>query len=128
MSSKDIVICGDRDVGKKTLMNKFSVRGEAAVDSPDRSLSLRCKGQTLNFNCIKSELTSNKLQNVKDVVVILVFNITNKDSINRLQKWLNEFNERKVLKTFIIGTHYNKLVKSDDGKIILLSKKKKFEI
>ena len=113
-----VILLGDTTVGKTSIYTQFikkefqiSTLGTIGMDNTKKTIEL--DGRTINLSILDTpgnptfrNITKNSIRNSD--IIIIVFDITNKNSFENLEKWYNFVKETLDIDKIVVGIAANK--------------------
>ncbi len=137
-----LILVGDESVGKTSIITQFSEKQFTneyipTIGSDKIIKEIEIKGEKLKveiWDTVGQEQyrTVNKIFIKNAQIALIVYDITNKDSFNHLNFWLQEINDNNSKKVICCvlsnktDLYENQVVESEEGKNFAAEKKMKF--
>ena len=113
-----VILLGDTTVGKTSIFTQyikkeFKISTLATIGMDNTKKTIKLDGRTINLSILDTpgnptfrNITKNSIRNSD--IIIIVFDITNKNSFENLEKWYNFVKETLDIDKIVVGIAANK--------------------
>ena len=113
-----VILLGDTTVGKTSIYTQFikkefKISTLATIGMDNTKKTIKLDGRTINLSILDTpgnptfrNITKNSIRNSD--IIIIVFDITNKNSFENLEKWYNFVKETLDIDKIVVGIAANK--------------------
>lgn len=113
-----VILLGDSTVGKTSIFTQyikkeFKISTLATIGMDNTKKTIKLDGRTINLSILDTpgnptfrNITKNSIRNSD--IIIIVFDITNKNSFENLEKWYNFVKETLDIDKIVVGIAANK--------------------
>ena len=113
-----VILLGDSTVGKTSIFTQyikkeFKISTLATIGMDNTKKTIKLDGRTINLSILDTpgnptfrNITKNSIRNSD--IIIIVFDITNKNSFENLEKWYNFVKEMLDIDKIVVGIAANK--------------------
>lgn len=113
-----VILLGDTTVGKTSIFTQyikkeFQISTLATIGMDNTKKTIKLDGRTINLSILDTpgnptfrNITKNSIRNSD--IIIIVFDITNKNSFENLEKWYNFVKETLDIDKIVVGIAANK--------------------
>lgn len=113
-----VILLGDSTVGKTSIFTQyikkeFQISTLATIGMDNTKKTIKLDGRTINLSILDTpgnptfrNITKNSIRNSD--IIIIVFDITNKNSFENLEKWYNFVKETLDIDKIVVGIAANK--------------------
>ena len=113
-----VILLGDSTVGKTSIFTQyikkeFQISTLATIGMDNTKKTIKLDGRTINLSILDTpgnptfrNITKNSIRNSD--IIIIVFDITNKNSFENLEKWYNFVKEMLDIDKIVVGIAANK--------------------
>ena len=113
-----VILLGDTTVGKTSIYTQFikkefKISTLATIGMDNTKKTIKLDGRTINLSILDTpgnptfrNITKNSIRNSD--IIIIVFDITNKNSFENLEKWYNFVKEMLDIDKIVVGIAANK--------------------